>query len=274
MVLLLLIIFILSITKLARYYLADYQSHNQIQTARKLYQHQHSQNKVKVATVNSKKETYPSITTQVTVGIKTSPSNPLNSKNHPLTLDVQPKFRSLLKINPDVVGWIKIDGTVINYPVLQTSNNDYYLSHDLNKKKNVNGSIFMDYRNHINFPEKHWILYGHNMKNKSMFMSLLNYESKWYFDHHNIIEFDTLYKNEKWQVFSAYTTTIKDDYIQTNFKTSKDFENYINEIQKKSLYHTNVKVSVSDRILTLSTCSGRGEKYRFVVQAKLIPSSS
>ena len=132
----------------------------------------------------------------------------------------------------------------------------------------------MDYRNQIAKPEKHWILYGHNMKNKSMFMSLLNYESKWYFEHHSYIEFDTLYDKQTWQVFSAYLTDESDDYIQTSFHTDSEYNGFLMDIRQRSLHTTNVTLSENDTILTLSTCSYVNEQARFVVHAKRISSSS
>lgn len=183
---------------------------------------------------------------------------------------VQKRFLPLLKENKEVVGWIKIAGTPIDYPVAQTSNNDFYLTHDIKKNKNVNGSIFLDYRNHIKQSDRHMIVYGHEMLNKTMFYSLLLYASRDFFQNHSVIEFDTLYGNYKYKVFSAYYTTAKDDYIRTQFNNDEDFKRFVDTLQKKSLHQTNVKLSASDRILTLSTCAYNAKEGRFAVHAKLI----
>lgn len=185
-------------------------------------------------------------------------------------LHIQERFKSLFEINDDIVGWIRIEQTVINYPVVQANDNEYYLTKDFYKEENVNGSIMMDYRNQIENQEKHWILYGHNMKNKSMFMSLLNYESKWYFNQHPIIEFDTLYSNYKWQIFSVYYSNKEDNYIKTNFQTDEDYKNFLIKVSNKSLHATDIQVDETDSILTLSTCAYIEDGGRFVVHAKLI----
>jgi sortase B len=184
--------------------------------------------------------------------------------------EIMGKFKPLLKKNPDVVGWLNIPGMSIEYPVVQAADNEYYLSRGIDQKANVNGSIFMDFRNSIKKTQENTIIYGHNMKNKSMFYGLLLYQSKWNFDHHSVIEFDTLYKTEKWQIFSAYFTDIHDDYIRPEFKDKEEFKRYLENIRKKSLHASDVEVSENDEILTLSTCSALSSISRFTVHAKRI----
>jgi sortase B len=119
---------------------------------------------------------------------------------------ISPKFKPLLEKNDEIVGWLRIDDTPVDYPVTQTDNNEYYLTHDVNKKENITGSIFMDYRNNIKGYNRNTILYSHSMKNGTMFGAVLRYESRWNFENKPIIEFDTIYGDEKWEIFSAYKT--------------------------------------------------------------------
>jgi sortase B len=183
---------------------------------------------------------------------------------------VNAKFTDLLKMNKDITGWIKIEGTQIDYPVVQGEDNEFYLHHDVNKKKNVAGSIFMDYRNKVGGFNRNMILYGHDMKNKTMFADLVAYESRWNFENKATIEFDTVYGNGKWVIFSAYTTDSSFDYIKTDFASDKEYQEFLDTVKGKSLHHSDVEVTAQDTILTLSTCSSAFDNARFVVHAKLL----
>lgn len=189
----------------------------------------------------------------------------------PEKLVVQDRFKPLLRTNSDVVGWLKIDGTTIDYPVLQAEDNAYYLKKDLYRNDNVTGSIFLDYRNRIDgAAEKHWIVYGHYMKDEIMFKGLLKYKDEAYFAEHPVIEFDTLYGNRKWLIFSAYYTDANEDYIRTSFADDAAFGAFADDLREKSLYDTGVSIRAEDTVLTLSTCSRTEEGGRFAVHAKLI----
>jgi len=184
---------------------------------------------------------------------------------------VNPKFEPLLERNGDVVGWVRIEGTRIDYPVVQAEDNAYYLHRDVDGERNAAGSIFMDYRNDAGGKDRHLIVYGHDMKNKTMFASLLEYESRWNFENKAVIEFDTLYADGRWAIFSAYTTSSSFDYIRTEFASDEDYEQFLATIQAKSLHASDIEVSAEDTILTLSTCSSAFEDARFVVHAKHLP---
>jgi sortase B len=270
-------VFLLSGLRLVGYFADGHQSIKQMKEARALYYDKSTSNLQvpKLQDDESSANTLPIKTkTQDNLSPIYSPAPFSDSTSlNQTSLQIQDRFKPLFKINADVIGWIHIDDTLIDYPVLQTNNNEYYLSKDLYRKDNVNGSIFMDDQNRINAKEKHWILYGHNMKDKSMFMALLNYESKWFFDHHPIIDFDTLYENKKWRVFSAYYTDITDNYLRTDFKNKEEYTAFITAFQNKSLHPTNVTLNENNTILTLSTCSNTNDEARFVVHAQLIPSS-
>lgn len=189
----------------------------------------------------------------------------------PGKLVVQDRFKPLLRTNSDVVGWLKIDGTTIDYPVLQAEDNAYYLKKDLYRNDNVTGSIFLDYRNRIEgAKEKHWIVYGHYMKDEIMFKGLLRYKDEAYYAEHPVIAFDTLYGNRKWLIFSAYETDANEDYIRTSFADDASFGAFADGLKANSLYDTGVSIRAEDTILTLSTCSRTEEGGRFAVHAKLI----
>ena len=179
-------------------------------------------------------------------------------------------FKMLKETNKDTVSWLYVGGTNINYPVVKTNDNDYYLNHSFDKSKNNAGWIFMDYRNDYKQYEKNTIIYGHNRKDKTMFGTLKNIlESKWYNDINNrVIKMSSENYNTLWQIFSVYKIETTNDYIQTVFKNDKDFEEFINLIKGRSLANFNTKVTANDKILTLSTCHGNTKK--LVVHAKLI----
>ncbi|MPW24268.1 class B sortase [Alkalibaculum sp. M08DMB] len=180
------------------------------------------------------------------------------------------KFKPFLELNSDVVGWVKIQDTKIDYPVLQGKDNEYYLSRNITKETARAGSIFMDYRNEKDGEDRNTILYGHHMKDGSMFKALMGYKEKDFFIKHPGIEFDTLKKNWKWEIFSVYITDTKFDYIRTDFATEKEYEGFLKEIKERSLYDTGVKVMKEDKILTLSTCTYEFDNARFTVHAKLV----
>lgn len=183
-------------------------------------------------------------------------------------------FNKLIEVNPDTIGWIQISGTDINYPVVQTNNNDFYLTHSFDKSYNKAGWIFEDCNN-SNFKnnelDKNTIIYGHNRENNSMFGTLSNVLKKeWREDVNNTyINFSTVDKQMIWQVFSTYTIKSEDYYIRTEFLSDQEYDKFLNTIKNRSIYNFNVEVSNTDNILTLSTCTNIGEG-RTVVHAKLI----
>lgn len=196
---------------------------------------------------------------------------PSNSKPSPYYRTFEQVFDDLLKINNETVGWLKVNNTKINYPVTQHSDNDYYLNYSYYKQKNSHGWIFMDYRNNIDILDKNTIIYGHRNSKGLMFGTLKNVLDKsWYTNKNNqIITFNTLNQDIKWQIFSIYTLENTNDYLITNFSSDKAYTNFINKIKGRSIYDFGVEVGVDDNILTLSTCYNNA-KYRLVVHAKLI----
>ena len=185
-------------------------------------------------------------------------------QNIPTTYD------KLLTINKDVVGWLKVNNTKINYPVTQTNNNEYYLSHDIYGNQVRTGWVFMDYRNGIKELDKNTIIYGHNLKSGYMFGELLNTtSSSWYKNQDNlVITFNSLDKEMKWKVFSIYRVDNTSEYLKTSFSLDEEFLEFVSDIKSKSINDFNVEVTSTDKILTLSTCSGINR--RLVVHAVLM----
>ena len=181
-------------------------------------------------------------------------------------------FATVLQDNPDVVGRITIEGIDIAYLVTQTIDNDYYLTNGYDRQKSKSGAIFLDFRCDIDQePLKgHYILYGHNMKNGTMFHNVKKYAEEEYFHNNRIIRFDTLYDDHEWEVFSAYVTSTEFYYIETSFDSDDEWLDFIKELQSKSLYQTDVALSADDTVLTLSTCSYEFDGARFVVHARLV----
>ena len=179
-------------------------------------------------------------------------------------------FTNLLSINSDTKGWIQVNGTNINYPFVQTIDNEYYLKRDFNKKNNSAGWVYMDYRNDVENFDRNTILYAHGRLNGTMFGSLKNiFESDWFDDVNNhVIKLSTLTENTLWQVFSVYHIPTTSDYLQTEFSSNEDFLEFVNMLEERSQYEFNVEFNESDKILTLSTCYNDQE--RVVLHAKLI----
>lgn len=179
-------------------------------------------------------------------------------------------FDELKSINNEVLGWIKVEGTTINYPFVHTSNNDYYLNHSFDKSSNGAGWVFMDYRNKINLSNKNTILYAHGRTNGRMFGDLKNILSNnWLNDKNNfVVKLSTDKENTLWQVFSVYRIDNTNDYIQTEFSDENEFLDWGNMLLNRSSYNFNTSLNSSDRIITLSTCYNDYEKV--VLHAKLI----
>ncbi len=179
-------------------------------------------------------------------------------------------FEELINDNSDTVGWIQVNGTNINYPIVQTTNNEYYLTRAFDKSYNDAGWVFMDYRNNAEDFNKNTIIYAHSRLDKTMFGSLKNIlRSGWLDDSDNyVIKLSTPYENTLWQVFSVYHLPTTSDYLKVNFTSDSDYNDFLNMISSRTAYNFGTSVNTDDKILTLSTCYANDEK--LVVHAKLI----
>ena len=180
-------------------------------------------------------------------------------------------FEKLKEINNDTVGWLTVNNTKIDYPVVQSTDNDYYLYRDYDKNKNRHGWIYMDYRNNIEDLSDNTIIFGHNLANQKMFGTLRYVTNpSWYKKSSNqIITFNTTKANMKWQIISIYKIPVTNDYLVANFASSEDKLNFLDMITQRSIYDFNATYDENTKIITLSTCSN-GSKDRLVVHAKLI----
>ena len=181
-------------------------------------------------------------------------------------------FEELANINDETVGWITVNKTKVNYPVVQHTDNNYYLKHDFKKNNNAYGWIFMDYRNNIYNMSDNTILYGHNSVKDAMMFGSLRYTTNesWYKNSENqIITFNTKVKNMKWRIFSIYRIPVTNDYLYANFADRNEYQTFLNTLKGRSIYDFGVEVNSDDHILTLSTC-GTSVAQRMVIHAVLI----
>lgn len=174
-------------------------------------------------------------------------------------------FAGLSDINSDIVGWIYSEDTPINYPIVQTDDNSYYLKHLFNGEYNSAGSIFLDSRNFADFSDRHTIIYGHHMKNGTMFSSLTDYKKQEYYDAHPTLDLITPEKNYEIDLFAGYVANVKDDAWKLVFDDEEDFQSWIKSAIQKSTFRSSITPAGTDRIITLSTCSYEFDNARYVL---------
>lgn len=179
-------------------------------------------------------------------------------------------FKTLKEKNTDTVGFLKVNGTDVETIVVKGKDNSYYLSHNFEKEYNSAGWIFADYRNKLDGTDKNIIIYGHNMRNNTMFGTLKNILNKdWQENEDNrFITFITENEESTYEVFSVYQIEAEDYYMKVDFAKG-EFKKYIDSMKLRSRYDFNVKVSENDSILTLSTCAN-DNKYRVILHAKKV----
>lgn len=179
---------------------------------------------------------------------------------------------ALKTLNPDVKGWIQMAGSNINYPFVQTDNNDFYLKHSFDKKYNAAGWVFMDYRNR-SAEDKNTILYAHGRYDRTMFGTLREaLQNGWTQNPANFkINISTEEANTMWQVFSLYHLPTTTDYLWTDFGSDQQYAEFLRMIKSRTMHDFKVEVNPTDQILTLSTCFNKREK--MVLHAKLIKRS-
>ena len=176
--------------------------------------------------------------------------------------------------NDDIVAYLKINDSKIDFPVVLTDNNDYYLERDLYKQNNAAGSAFMDFENQIYPLGLNTVIYAHNMRNGSMFHNIRYYDDEEYFNSHKTISLQTLYENTLWEIFSFYETDIEFFYNKTTFSDVNEFLAFADHIKEKSQYPSNVVFNGNIRILTLSTCTNRDADSRYVIHAYQVKKGS
>ena len=185
---------------------------------------------------------------------------------------------SLLAINSDIKGWIKLKNTPIDYPVLQSSVKDpnFYLHRNYKKNDSRFGSIFLDSLCEVSKPSKNLILYGHSMRDESMFGNLLKFNNLDFYKEHPVIMFDTIESQGDWKIISVFKTNTLEEhgeifnYIMIDFANDKDFLDFVYNVKIRSIIDTPVDIGKNDRLITLSTCSYELTDFRTVVVARKV----
>lgn len=200
-----------------------------------------------------------------------------HSEDEVIELEILEEYQTLYHKNKKLIGWLKIDDTNIDYPVMQSKDEEYYLTHNFNQEYDRNGSIFMDPACDVLKSGTNLILYGHHMRSGNMFGDLDKYESREYMEKHATIEFDTLYEKGTYKVMYVFRDRLRQDteitfkyyqFIEAN--SAEEFASNMNAMAEMSFYDTGVKAAWGDQLLTLSTCDSREEDGRFVVVAKRV----
>ena len=189
--------------------------------------------------------------------------------------DMQLKVIQLRESYPNIIGWIKIDGTNINYPVTQWTDNNYYLKHDYNNKISKLGSIYLHKDVDVNRPSANFLIYGHNITTGVMFNELIDYKKQSFYENHKIIKFTTVNKDAEYEiiavmlskVYSQNTNTFKYySFIDTN--SEEEYNNYVSNVKGLSLYDTGISAKYGDQLITLTTCEYSQKNGRIVVVAR------
>ena len=193
------------------------------------------------------------------------------------TPDILDEYIGAYSLNKKLIGWIKIDGTKVDYPVLQTVNNDYYLDHNFDQEEDKNGSIFLDKDCSIWPRSQNLILYGHNMKSGKMFGTLKNYKDENFYKEHSQIQFDSIYEKGIYDVMFVFSEVVHDEteitfkyYQFINSNSSVEYDSYMKDMSEMSLYETGVTSTYGDALITLSTCDYSQGAERFVIVAKKV----
>ena len=182
---------------------------------------------------------------------------------------------NLYAINSDIVGWLRINDTTINYPIMQIkSNPNYYLHRDFYKKYSSYGTPYMSEECNINTSDN-LVIYGHHMNHKKVFGALENYKSKEFYENHKVIEFTTLEEMKKYEIFAVFKTVVYSKntfkyYNSVNFSNEDEFNTFVNKCKELSFYETNIKPKYHDKFITLSTCEYSNKNGRLVVIAREI----
>ncbi len=181
-------------------------------------------------------------------------------------------FKKLQSINWEAVGWIYVPAVGIDYPLMYTTNNDKYLRTTIEGTQQIAGSIFIDYRNHGDLTDQSTYIYGHHMKDKSMFSKLLNFQDKAVFDKNSFVYIYRPEATYEYKIFSVHGANARSSDYTLDFFNPGDFDRYVQTMVQKSAYPTGVSVAANDKIITLSTCTTTDLENddRYVVQAKLV----
>ena len=188
------------------------------------------------------------------------------------------KIRKLQKENPDIIGWLEIENTNINYPVLQGTDNEYYMTHNYKKEKSKKGSIFLSKDYDWSIPSTNLLIYGHNLRNGTMFEELLKYENEEFYKEHPSIRFTTAKEDAEYAIIAVFKSRVYYQsernvfryYYFVNAKTQEEYNKFVENAKQASLYNIEETASNGEQLITLSTCSYHTEDGRFVVVGRKI----
>ena len=189
------------------------------------------------------------------------------------TKEILPRFKELAKQNPDLVGWLTIPDTVVDYPVMyREDDNDFYLEHNFEKNDDINGLLVLDNRCTDKGDGINSLIHGHNMKSGAMFAALLQYRDQKFYGSHKVITFSTLYEERNYEVLAVFRAKVNNEeeqdfhfYDYINIETKEAFDSYVQAVKNRSLYDTEVLAEYGDKLITLSTCESADENGRLIV---------
>ena len=221
----------------------------------------------------SKEELENTIQNGITEEISLEKEAILPEEEVPIPTERMLQVTSLKKENDDIVGWLEIEGTDINYPVLQGEDDTYYLTHNYKKEWSSKGSIFLSKDYNWEIPSCNYMIHGHNLNNGTMFQELLKYEKESYYQEHPTIRFTTETEDAEYDIISVFLSKVyykheKDVFRYYYFidaKTEEEYNHFIDNIEKASLYPIQKTASYKEQLITLSTCSYHTKDGRFVV---------
>lgn len=190
--------------------------------------------------------------------------------------------KELKKENSDIVGWLEIENTNINYPVLQGTDNEYYMTHNYKKEKSKNGSIFLNNEYDWSIPSSNLLIYGHNLNNGTMFQELLKYADESFYIEHPIIHFTTTKEDAKYEIISVFKSRVYYQseenvfryYYFINANSEEEYNQFVSDAKKASLYNIDATAKYGDQLITLSTCSYHVKDGRFAVVGRKIDSQN
>lgn len=191
--------------------------------------------------------------------------------------EILQEYATMHKQYPHMIGWLHVADTQIDLPVMQTTDNDYYLHKNIDGAEDINGTLFMDYRDDISKPSTNLIIYGHNMKSGEMFGGLKQYLETSYASRHDKIQFDTIYEKQSYQLIAVCLSKVgyQDDdvthyYDFIDAESAEDFQTFLKNVRESAVYDNTQDVTEGDKFLTLSTCNSYVEDGRLFLVAKKI----
>lgn len=203
-----------------------------------------------------------------------APSAPPDAPETPAPSEVPiaVDWESLKKANGDIVAWLYCEGTPVNYPVVQAKDNEYYLAHGFDRKKSAAGALFLDCRNNIKAGDENFIVYGHRMKDDSMFGSIPQYAEGDYYAQHPTMYLLTPAQNYRVELFACRTVHSEEKYFKTSFESAADFQRYIDKAATQSYWQPDKATAADGSILTLATCSTyeNADNPRLLVHGRLV----